>query len=99
MNRISVWAAGVCTAACGAIAVAAAPAKAPPPIASYWMDVATQSGLGAGMASGGRPSMSQVMGMMSGGSSVGHTLDLRLASKDKATAPQAAHWIPATLQM
>jgi hypothetical protein len=101
MNRISVWAAGVCTAACGAIAVAAAPAKDPPPIASYWMDVSTQSGLGAGMTPGGRPSMSDVMSMMSGGgSSVGHTINLRLASKTKPSgAAQADHWIPAGLQM
>ena len=38
--------------------------------------------------------------MMSGGSSVGHTLDLRLASRDKAAAaPQADHLIPPGLQM
>jgi hypothetical protein len=101
MNRISVWAAGVCAAACGAIAVAAAPAKDPPPIASYWMDVSTQSGLGAGMTPGGRPSMSDVMSMMSGGgNSVGHTINLRLASKTRPSgAAQADHWIPAGLQM
>lgn len=97
MNRKSVWAAGVCAA----VLVGAAPAKDPPPIASYWMDVTTQSGLGAGMSSGGRPDMGQVMQMMSGGgSSVGHTIDLRLASRTKpAAAPQADHLIPAGLQM
>jgi hypothetical protein len=100
MGRISVLAAGVGAAGLSVGVYAAAPAKAPPPIASYWMDVATQSGLGAGMAGGGeRPSMSQIMGMMSGQSSVAHSLDLRLASKDKAAAPQAEHWIPPTLQM
>jgi len=78
----------------------AAPPNAPPPIASYWMDVATQSGMGAGMTPGARPSMEQIMGMMSGQSSVAHMLDLRLASKTKPTAaPEAAHWIPPGLQM
>jgi len=105
MNKFSVLTAGVCAACLSAIASAAAPAKDPPPIASYWMDVATQSGLGAGMtgagSGGGRPSMSEVMSMMSGGgSSVGHTISLRLASRTKpADAPQADHWIPVGLQM
>ena len=87
----------------GSVLVAAAPAKEaspPPPIANYWMDVTTTSGMGAGMmGGGGRPSMTQIMGMMSGQSSVGHTLDLRLASRDKAAAPQADHLIPPGLQM
>jgi uncharacterized protein YfiM (DUF2279 family) len=105
MSRINVLAAGATVAACAAGLYAAAPAegapaKEAPPIASYWMDVSTQSGLGAGMTPGGRPSMGQIMQMMSGGgSSVGHTLELRLASKDKAATPQADHWIPAGLQM
>jgi hypothetical protein len=100
MNKFSVLAAGVSAAGLGAMAYAA-PAKDPPPIASYWMDVSTQSGLGAGVTPGGRPSMSEVMSMMSGGgSSVGHTIDLRLASKTKPAAPpQADHWIPTVLQM
>jgi len=86
---------------CAAIVIAAAPAKDPPPIANYWMDVATTSGFGTGMTGGGRPNMSQVMQMMSGGgNSVGHTIDLRLASKTKAPpAPKADHWIPTGLQM
>jgi hypothetical protein len=75
-------------------------AKPPPPVANYWMDVATASGFGAGMTPGAKPNMSQIMGMMSGGSSVGHTLDLRLASRQKpAAGPEAAHFIPPTLQM
>jgi hypothetical protein len=97
MNRLSVLAAGV-----SAVAVlgAAPAAKDPPPIANYWMDVATTSGFGAGMAGGGKPSMGQIMSMMNGGSSVGHTLDLRLASRDKASAaPEADHLIPPGLQM
>ncbi len=105
MNKFSVLVAGVGAASLGAIAYSAAPAKDPPPIASYWMDVSTQSGLGAGMmgagSGGGRPSMGEVMSMMSGGApSVGHTIDLRLASRTKpAAAGQADHWIPAGLQM
>jgi hypothetical protein len=84
-----------------AVLVGAAPAKDPPPIANYWMDVATASGMGAGMTPGQRPSMGQIMGMMNGGGgSVAHTLDLRLASRTKpAAAPQADHLIPPGLQM
>ena len=90
-------AAGVSAAALGVAAHGAA--GAPPPVATYWMDVTTQSGLGAGMANGGRPSMDQVMAMMSGGSSVSHALQLRLASKQKPAAADAQHLIPAGLQM
>jgi hypothetical protein len=90
-----------------AVVMGAAPAKKaaspapPPPIATYWMDVATQSGMGMGMSGGGQPSMSQILGMMNGGGgAVMHSLDLRLASKDKpAGAPQADHLIPPTLRM
>ena len=91
MTRISLLAAGVSAAAFGATLYAAAPAKDPPPIANYWMDVATTSGFGAGMTPGGRPNMGDVMRMMNGGGgSVGHTIDLRLASRTKApAAPQA----------
>ena len=103
MKRIGILAAGVSAAAFGATLYAAAPAKAPPPIANYWMDVATSSGFGAGMMGGGsaQPSMADVMRMMNGGGgSVGRTIDLRLASKTKApAAPQADHWIPPSLQM
>jgi hypothetical protein len=91
MKRISILALAV---------VLGGAASPPPPIATYWVDAATQSGLGAGMTPGARPNMSQIMGMMSGQSSVAHTLELRLASKQKpAGAPQADHWIPAGLQM
>src|SRR3954447_12555318 len=82
-----------------ALTIGAAPAKDPPPIANYWMDVATQSGMGAGMTPGARPDMGQIMSMMQGGSAVIHTLDLRLASKDHAAGPQADHLIPPGLQM
>jgi hypothetical protein len=97
---MSVLVAGVSAA----VLIGAAPAKKaaspppPPPIATYWMDVATQSGMGMGM--GAQPSMSQIMGMMNGRGGVMHSLDLRLASKDKpAGAPQADHLIPPTLRM
>jgi hypothetical protein len=95
MKRISLVAMAI-------VLAGAAPAKDPPPVASYWMDVSTTSGFGAGMmGGGGRPDMGQIMQMMSGGgSSVGHTIDLRLASKQKpAGAAQADHLIPAGLQM
>src|SRR5688572_9362621 len=90
----SLWlVAGVAFAALGATAFGAT--NPPPPIATYWVDAATASGMGAGMTAGARPSMSQVMGMMSGQSQVAHTLELTLASRTKPTAaPQADHLIP-----
>ncbi|QIK78841.1 hypothetical protein G7077_07980 [Sphingomonas piscis] len=95
------WAAGAASlAVLAGAAYAAAPAKAPAPIANYWMDVATTSGFGAGMGGGGRPSMGAIMGMMRGGSSVMHSLELRLASKQKAAGtPDAQHFVPPSLQM
>ena len=102
MNRVAFFAgaAGAGALVMGAAAYAAAPAASSGPVASYWMDVATQSGMGAGMA-GGRPSPAQIMAMMNGGGGEAiHTLELRLASKDKpAAAPQADHLIPPGLQM
>jgi hypothetical protein len=102
-------AAGVSAAVLGAVAVGAAPAKDPPPVASYWMDVSTASGLGAGMMGGGadrvtrggtRPNMEEVMAMLRGGGAAQRTLELRLASKQKAEAgPKAEHLIPPGLQM
>ena len=100
MKQAIVLGCGVSLAALGMAAYAAPAAKAPPPIATYWMDAATQSGLGAGMTAGGRPSMAQIMGMMSGQSSVAHSLELRLVSKQKPVgAPQADHLIPPGLAM
>jgi hypothetical protein len=104
MKRLSIMAAGVSVAAFGATVYAAAPAKAPPPpppIANYWMDAATVGGFGGMMGSGSRPSMAQMMGMMSGKSpAYSHTLELRLASRTKApAAPEANHLIPPGLQM
>jgi hypothetical protein len=101
MNKFSVLAAGVSAA----VLIGAAPAKngagVPPPVATYWMDVSTSSGFGAGMTGGGRPSMGQIMAMMNGGgSSVAHTLSLRLSSREKpAGAPEANHFIPTGMDM
>ena len=80
---------------------AAAPKKAASstaPVATYWMDVTTQTGIGTG---GGQPDASAVMAMMSGGPSpVSHMLRLRLASKTPAPAtPQADHLIPPGMSM
>jgi hypothetical protein len=92
--------AGVSAAALSAAAYALAPAAPPPPVATYWVDVSTQSGLGAGMTPGQRPSMGQIMGMMNGGSSVAHAIELRLGSRQKAAGtPDANHLPPAGLQM
>ena len=102
MSRFRVVAAGVGAAILGGAVYAAAPAGSSRPVASYWMDVATQSGIGMGAnGSGGRPDMGQIMAMMNGGGGQAiHTLDLRLASKDKpAGAPEADHLIPPGLRM
>ena len=103
MNRVAFFAgaAGVGALVMGGAVTAAAPAGSSGPVASYWMDVATQSGMGAGMAAGGRPSPAEIMAMMNGGGGQAiHTLELRLASKEKpAAAPQADHLIPPGLQM
>jgi hypothetical protein len=83
------------------ILVGTAPPKAPPPVANYWMDVATSSGMMGGMTRGGtRPSMDQIMAMMSGGGGgAQHSLNLYLASRNKAAAPEAQHLIPPGMQM
>ncbi len=83
------------------VLIGAAPPKAPPPVANYWMDAATASGMGAMMTRGGsRPSMDQIMSMMSGGGGgAQHSLNLYLASRNKAAAPEAQHLIPPGMQM
>src|ERR1044072_6880084 len=65
------------------------------------MDAAAVRGFGGMMGAGGRPSMAQMMGMMSGNApAYTHTLELRLASRTKApAAPEANHLIPPGLQM
>ncbi|HVU30695.1 MAG TPA: hypothetical protein VHE36_09860 [Sphingomicrobium sp.] len=101
MNKGRLLAIGTATAALIGAAPAKQAAKVPPPIATYWMDVTTQSGMGAGMAGGARPSMADIMAMMNGGGgSASHMLDLRLASRDKpSAAPEAGHLIPPGLNM
>ena len=82
------------------VLIGAAAPKAPPPVANYWMDVATASGMGAGMMGGGsRPNMAQMMSMMNGGGGAQHMLNLYLASRNKAAAPEASHLIPPGMQM
>ena len=66
------------------------------PIASYWVDAGTASGMGAMGAGGGQPSMGDVMRMMrGGGSSASHTLTLRLGTtRTASSAPQATDAMP-----
>ena len=66
------------------------------PVATYWMDAGTTTGLGA-MAGGGQPSMGDIMRMMRGGSGgATHSLTLRLGTTRTATgAPQASDTLPA----
>jgi hypothetical protein len=87
-------------AAAGAALALGAAAAGAAPIATYWVDASTQTGM-AGMAAGGQPDMSAIMSMMQGGPSpVSHSLRLRLASQTKAGAgAQAEHLIPASLRM
>jgi len=104
MIKLSVLAAGVSAAVLGASVYAAAPAKSgasASPIANYWMDVSTASGLGAAMMGGGRPNPAAMMAMMNGGGgSVAHMLELRLSSREKPSgAPQANHFIPSGMDM
>ncbi|HEX2816074.1 MAG TPA: hypothetical protein VHN39_06755, partial [Phenylobacterium sp.] len=83
-----------------ATAAVAQPAqKVTGPIAVYWMSASTQSGFGMpGMSGGGRPSMSQIMGMVNGGGGAQHSLTLQLGSTQKPTgAPNADHLPPQTL--
>jgi hypothetical protein len=84
----------------GACALSLAASAAAAPIATYWVDASTQTGM-AGMAAGGQPDMSAIMSMMQGGPSpVSHSLRLRLASQTKAAAgAQADHLIPPALRM
>jgi len=104
MNKLALLSAASVLVAVSAFAAAPAKRSAspPPPIATYWMDVSTSSGIGAGMmmGGGGRPSVGAMMAMMNGGGGgVSHTLALTLASRDKAAPPQANHLIPPGLQM
>ncbi len=65
------------------------------PVAEYWVDTATSSGMTMG---GGKPSMSSMMSMMGGGDNVHHSLYLRLGSSQAASGQaQADHLPPAAL--
>jgi len=84
--------------ALGAAKKAAAAPKAAPvkqvvtgPVAEYWVDTATSSGMSLGQ---GRPSMSSMMGMMTGGDNVSHSLSLRLGSNQAATGEATADHLP-----
>ena len=72
---------------------AGAPAKqvVTGPVAEYWVDTATSSGMTMGA---GKPSMSSIMGMMGGGDNVHHSLFLRLGSSQVASGEAAANHLP-----
>jgi hypothetical protein len=78
-----------------AMAEARPPQKVTGPVATYWMSVATTSGMA--MGAGGRPSMGSMMRMgmgggMGGGDSVRHDLTLQLGSTMPAAGePKADH--------
>jgi hypothetical protein len=80
-----------------ALAAGLAPAQAAEkPPTTYWMDVATESGMMAGMAAGGSP-MSMIGSMMSGGGQNRSVklLNLYLNSpQPQPPQPTAAHFIP-----
>jgi hypothetical protein len=89
-------------AAIVATAASAQPAgqKVTGPVAVYWMSAGTQTGFGMPTAGGGggRPSMSQIMGMMTGGGGAQHSLNLQLGSTQRPTgAPSAEHLPPQAL--
>ena len=68
-----------------------------PPLARYAMDIATTSGMGAGMMGGGHPSMGQMVTMMGGGGVV-HSLDLRLSPRT-GVSPPSSHVAPLGLRV
>ncbi len=103
MRNITVTGAAVAAlviAAMGAHAATkpATPAKATRqvvtgPIATYWMDTTTASGMTlSGM--GAKPSMGSIMKMMGGGSSVSHTMSLKLGSSQAASGDAAGDHMP-----
>lgn len=73
--------------------IAAAPVKqvVTGPVAQYWVDTATSSGMSLG---GGKPSMSSMMSMMGGGDNIHHSLYLRLGSGQAASGEPAADHLP-----
>ncbi|THD63239.1 hypothetical protein [Phenylobacterium sp.] len=85
-------------AAVVASAATAQPAqKVTGPVAVYWMSASTQSGFGMpGAGGGGRPSMSQIMGMMNGGGGAQHSLVLQLGSSEHPAGDPSAEHLPPT---
>lgn len=70
------------------------------PVAVYWMNTTTSTGMSNMMnGAGGKPSMSSIMGnMMGGGSNVTHAMTLELGSNQAAAAePAGDHLPPAAL--
>jgi hypothetical protein len=63
-----------------------------PPIAVYWVSAETNAGMSVGMPAG-------FGGMLPAGMQGGKRLKLDLGSQQSASAPRAAHAIPATLAM
>jgi hypothetical protein len=67
------------------------------PVATYWVDTKTDSGMTLG-GMGAKPSMGSIMNMMKGGDNVSHTLNLRLSSTNAAPAEAiGTHQPPSSL--
>jgi hypothetical protein len=82
-------------------ATAAKPAKqvVTGPVATYWIDTKTNSGMTMG-GMGAKPSMGSIMNMMKGGDNVSHSLNLRLSSTNAAPAEAVGtHQPPAGLDV
>lgn len=78
-------------------AVAQPPQKVTGPVAVYWMSAQTQTGFGMPGGGGVRPSMSQIMRMVTGGGGAQHSLILQLGSSRKTADPTADHLPPTGL--
>jgi len=63
------------------------------PVAVYWMSTSTSTGLNL-TGGGGRPSMSSLMGMMTGGGNATRTLRLQLGSSQPAVGEASADHLP-----
>ncbi len=65
------------------------------PVAVYWIDTATSSGMTLG-GMGAKPSMGQIMNMMKGGDNVSHSLTLKLGSSQTAQGSASGDHLPPT---
>ena len=63
------------------------------PVAVYWIDTTTSSGMTLSGV-GAKPSMGQIMNMMKGGDNVSHSLTLKLASSQAAPGEAAGDHLP-----